>query len=241
MARTIWAPQFSALNLYDKRSFQSVPLARFEGRVFHELERLGVYTRHTEILYQGTCTNTPAYDMDAVTDEGAFPPAEEVDAHYPGSPTLDYFKPWANTRGCVQDVVYYDLDETAVSGVVTGEVSGACYARAAFSFARAPGTNAYLLVVDDISIGTPPGEKATGFQFSCSVENGLYTPGAYELINGSCGLLHAVPEHPITCPAQTDYLPDASCPSDGAPATRPAFVGLLLAAVLAFLPHLPLL
>ena len=73
-----------------------------------------------------------------------------------------------------------------------------------------------------ISIGTPPGEKATGFQFSCSVENGLYTPGAYELINGSCGLLHAVPEHPITCPAQTDYLPDASCPSDGAPATRPA-------------------
>ena len=225
----IWAPQFSALNLYDKRSFQSVPLARFEGRVFHELERLGVYTRHTEILYQGTCTNTPAYDMDAVTDEGAFPPAEEVDAHYPGSPTLDYFKPWANTRGCVQDVVYYDLDETAVSGVVTGEVSGACYARAAFSFARAPGTNAYLLVVDDISIGTPPGEKATGFQFSCSVENGLYTPGAYELINGSCGLLHAVPEHPITCPAQTDYLPDASCPSDGAPATRPAFVGLLLA------------
>jgi hypothetical protein len=117
--------------------------------------------------------------------------------------------------------------------VVTGEVSGACYARAAFSFARAPGTNAYLLVVDDISIGTPPGEKATGFQFSCSVENGLYTPGAYELINGSCGLLHAVPEHPITCPAQTDYLPDASCPSDGAPATRPAFVGLLLAAVLA--------
>ena len=69
-------------------------------------------------------------------------------------------------------------------------------------------------------------------QFSCSVENGLYTPGAYELINGSCGLLHAVPEHPITCPAQTDYLPDASCPSggaDGAPATRPAFVGLLLA------------
>ena len=116
---------------------------------------------------------------------------------------------------------------------MTGEVSGACYARAAFSFARAPGTNAYLLVVDDISIGTPPGEKATGFQFSCSVENGLYTPGAYELINGSCGLLHAVPEHPITCPAQTDYLPDASCPSDGAPATRPAFVALLLAAVLA--------
>ena len=47
-----------------------------------------------------------------------------------------------------------------MSGVGTGEVAGACYARAAFSFARAPGTNAYLLVVDDISIGTPPGEKA---------------------------------------------------------------------------------
>ena len=47
----IWAPQFAALNIYDTRSFQSVPLARFEGRVFHELEKLGVFTRYTEILY----------------------------------------------------------------------------------------------------------------------------------------------------------------------------------------------
>ena len=171
--------------------------------------------------------------MDAVTDEGAFPPAEEVDAHYPGSPTLDYFKPWANTRGCVQDVVYYDLDETAVSGVVTGEVSGACYARAAFSFARAPGTNAYLLVVDDISIGTPPGEKATGFQFSCSVENGLYTPGAYLLVNGSCGILHEVPEHPITCPAKTDYRPTVTeCEDDGAARAAASTAAALLALLL---------
>ena len=36
-------------------------------------------------------------------------------------------------------------------------------------------------------------------------------------------------EPPRLIEDETDYLPDASCPSDGAPATRPAFVGLLLA------------
>ena len=193
----IWAPQFAALDIYDTRSFQSVPLARFEGRVFHELEKLGVFTRYTEILrasapriaarrglsdaasdasvprYQGVCQKTPGYDMDAVTEEGAFPPAEAVDAHYPGSDSLGYFPPWANTYGCVQDVVYYDLEEDQVSGVVTGEVAGSCYKHAAFSFARAPGTNAYLLVIDDIDIAVSPEPEASdGFDFSCSVENG---------------------------------------------------------------------
>ena len=36
-------------------------------------------------------------------------------------------------------------------------------------------------------------------------------------------------EPPRLIEDETDYLPDASCPRDGAPATRPAFVGLLLA------------
>ena len=96
-----------------------------------------------------------------VTAEGAFPPAEEVDAHYPGSPTLGYFPPWANTYGCVQDVVYYDLDDDALAaladGVASGSVNGGgCYDAATFAFARAPGTNAYLLVIDDIEIATTP-------------------------------------------------------------------------------------
>ena len=62
----IWSPHFSALNIYDTRSFQSVPLARTEGRIFAALESLGVFVRHNEILYQGVCTKTPSYLMDSV-------------------------------------------------------------------------------------------------------------------------------------------------------------------------------
>ena len=142
-----------------------------------------------------------------------------------------YFPPWANTKGCVQDVVYYDLEEDRVTGVVTGEVAGSCYEYASFSFARAPGTNAYLLVIDDISVAVPPEPVASdGFEFACSVENGLYTPGAYELINGSCGLLHEVPEFPVTCPAQTDYVPDETCKKSAGARTRPALLVLSLVA-----------
>ena len=63
---------------------------------------------------------------------------------------------------------------------------------------------------------------------------GLYTPGAYELINGSCGLLHEVPTKTIACPAQTDYLPDPSCDEDGAMSTRPALLVLLAATLAVF-------
>lgn len=233
----IWSPHFAALDIYDTRSFQSVPLARTEGKVFSALEALGVFVRHSEILYQGTCTKTPSYLMDSVTADGAFPPAEEADAHYPGSPSLGYFPPWANTHGCVQDVVYYDLDEDALAaqadGVASGYISGAgCYEAASWHFARAPGTNAYLLVIDDIEVATTP-ESATSFEFACSVENGLYTPGAYLLVNGSCGILHEVPEHPITCPAKTDYRPTVpECEDDGAARAAASTAAALLALLL---------
>ena len=105
----IWAPQFSALNLDDKRSFQSVPSRASRAASSTSSSGSAPTTRAT----RRSSTRAPARIRPRTTwmpstDEGAFPPAEEVDAHYPGSPTLDYFKPWANTRGCVQDVVYYD-------------------------------------------------------------------------------------------------------------------------------------
>jgi len=179
-----------------------VPLARHEGLVTHELEQAGLLTRTEQTLYQGSCVTTPAYLDTVETTDGIFLTAEEQDQDYAGSPTSGYFPSFSNTYGCVQNVVYYAVDEArlaALGGVATGSTDGACSV-ADFTFTAVNGTNLFLLLVD-VNTDVDYEHADDGFYYACHVENHLRSPGAYELRNGSCELFDP-----------TDANLEAACP-----------------------------
>ena len=207
-----WAPQFATASLGDTSAYQMVPLAKHEGLVNQRLEEQGVLVRHAQRLYQGQCTKTPEYLDKVDTTDGLFLTAQEQDENYAGSKTTGYFPPWANSEGCVQEIVYYEVNETALladyGGLLKGTTSGACSV-ADYTLAAVNGTNLYLLIVDvttDVERATDAAYGDGLFNFGCAIENHLRVPGAYRLSNGSCPTLDP-PEYETgaTCPEVLGY------------------------------------
>ena len=207
-----WAPQFATASLGDTSAYQQVPLAKHEGLISQRLEEQGVLVRHAQRLYQGKCTKTPPYLDHVDTTDGLFLTAQEQDQNYAGSKTTGYFPPWANTEGCVQEIVYYEVNEAALldnhSGVLKGATDGACSV-ANYTLTAVNSTNLYLLVVDVIANVERATDATHGdglFNFGCAIENHLRVPGAYPLVNGSCP--HLEPPDSETgpeCPATLGY------------------------------------
>ena len=182
-----WAPQFYNFSIGDKTSYSNVPLARHEGLVTHALAKTGVLVRTEQTLYQGSCVTTPAYLDTVETTDGIYLTAEEQDQKYAGSPTNGYFPPASNTYGCVQNIVYYKVDDAALAslgGIATGSTSGACNV-ADYTLTAVNGTNLFLLLVD-IQTDVDYEHTDDPFYYACHVENHLRSPGAYELRNGTC-------------------------------------------------------
>ncbi|KAL4236042.1 hypothetical protein ACF0H5_004428 [Mactra antiquata] len=175
----IMDPDFLVASDLDESKYERVQLGKKEGEVMKDLVYKHAFIRRTEkVDFQGSCRITP--EEPKVTLDGIPKNPEEKDDYNRNKGPIPKFN---NEFGCIQDVVGYSVNETALgpSRMVTGNVSGPCMS-GFYYVTTLPKTNLYLLVIENwIQY-----KESLFYNFHCKITRSIVNSGAYSIINGTC-------------------------------------------------------
>nr|QJU69482.1 cacna2d1 [Nematostella vectensis] len=178
LANLVTDPSFLTVSTTDEREYKRVSLGRKEGDVMKRLIQRGIFQQNLRIDFQGVCSVSPYAPK--VTLEGLLKTPEQEDDYYKNKGPIP---PFRNEYGCIQDVVGYSADDSALGadGIISGSVEGPCRSGNYFITAL-PQTNLYLLVIENWS----EHRQSYFYNFNCHISNRVYDAGAFRIVNGTC-------------------------------------------------------
>ncbi|XP_060584904.1 voltage-dependent calcium channel subunit alpha-2/delta-3-like [Ruditapes philippinarum] len=175
----IMDPDFLLASDLDESKYERVQLGEKEGEVMKDLVYKHGFIRRTEkVDFQGSCRITPEEPKETL--DGIPKNPEEQDDYIRNKGPIPKFN---NEFGCIQDVVGYSVNETALgpSRMVTGNVSGPCMS-GFYYVTTLPKTNLYLLVIENWK----QYRESLFYNFNCKITRSIVNSGAYRIINGTC-------------------------------------------------------
>ncbi|EDO28538.1 predicted protein [Nematostella vectensis] len=109
LANLVTDPSFLTVSTTDEREYKRVSLGRKEGDVMKRLIQRGIFQQNLRIDFQGVCSVSPYAPK--VTLEGLLKTPEQEDDYYKNKGPIP---PFRNEYGCIQDVVGYSADDSAL-------------------------------------------------------------------------------------------------------------------------------
>ncbi|PAA92856.1 hypothetical protein BOX15_Mlig015658g4 [Macrostomum lignano] len=177
-ANVIMAADFIEATDLDEGRYKGVTLGQKEGEVMMNLVfRQKLFQRDESVDFQGTCSFTAGAPR--VTMNGIPTTPEESDNLYKTRGPIPGF---SNSYGCIQDVISFEVNETALgrSRMLVGNVSGPCM-QGFYYVTSLKDTNLFLLVIENWR-----DRSKTPFNFNCLLTRKLVASGASRIINGTC-------------------------------------------------------